>query len=47
MRKAAKEKKVKVVPVWLGILVFLLAFGTGVVSKFAISPRWAKAYSVQ
>lgn len=46
MRKTGKEKKVKAVPVWMGILVFLLAFGAGVVSKFAIQPAWAKEYGV-
>lgn len=47
MRKTVKEKKVKTVPIWMGILVFLLAFGAGIVSKFAITPGWMKKYSVQ
>ena len=46
MSKAVKEKKVKAVPIWMGILVFVLAFGAGVASKFAIQPGWAKEYSV-
>ena len=46
MRKAAKEKRVRTVPIWMGILVFVLAFGAGVASKFAIQPGWAKEYSV-
>ena len=46
MRKDAKEKRVKTVPIWMGILVFVLAFGAGVASKFAIQPGWAKEYSV-
>lgn len=29
-----------------GILVFMLAFSAGVVSKFAIQPGWAKAYGM-
>ena len=33
--------------VGVGILAFLLAFGAGVVSKFAIQPGWAKEYSVK
>ena len=37
----------KALPVWMGILVFLLAFGTGIVSKTAIKPAWSKEYSVQ
>lgn len=47
MRKAVKEKRVKAVPVWMGILVFLAAFGAGIVSKVAIQPAWSKDYSVQ
>lgn len=47
MRKRTKKKRVKAVPVGIGILVFILAFIGGVVSKFAITPSWAKEYSVQ
>ena len=47
MSKAVKEKRVKVVPVWMGILAFLLAFGAGIVSKTAVKPAWSKDYSVQ
>lgn len=47
MRTRTKEKKVKAVPVGIGILVFVLAFVGGVVSKFVITPSWAKEYSVQ
>ncbi len=47
MRKAKKEKQVRAVPIGIGILVFILAFVCGVVSKFAIKPSWAKEYSVQ
>lgn len=46
VKTTAKEKKVRAVPIWMGILVFLLAFGAGIASKFAISPSWAKEYSV-
>ena len=41
-----KDKKVKVMPVWLGILVFILAFIAGIISKVAIQPSWAKKYTV-
>ena len=47
MSKAVKEKKGKTVPVWMGVLAFLLAFGAGVASKTAVKPAWSKAYSVQ
>ena len=40
-----KEKKVRIMPVGIGILFFLLAFGAGVVSKFAIKPAWAQKYA--
>ncbi len=46
MRKAAKERKGKTVSIWMGILVFTLAFGAGIASKFVIQPSWAKKYSV-
>ena len=42
MSRNKKEKKARTVPVWIGILVFLLAFGAGVVSKVAIKPSWAQ-----
>lgn len=47
MRKGTKEKRVRAVPVGIGILLFVLAFLGGVVSKFVITPSWAKEYSVQ
>ena len=47
MSKTTRAKKVKAVPVWMGILVFLLAFGVGAASKVMIKPRWSKDYSVQ
>ena len=47
MNKTVKKKRVKVVPIGMGILVFLLAFGAGMASKAAIKPAWAKEYSVQ
>ena len=46
MSKMKKEKRKRAVPVGIGILVFILAFGAGVVSKFTIQPSWAKNYSV-
>ena len=47
MSRNRKEKKVKAVPAGIGILVFILAFGAGVRSKFAIQPSWTKEYSVK
>ena len=46
MSKTKKEKKVRAVSIGLGILIFVLAFGAGVVSKVAIKPAWAKKYAV-
>ena len=45
--KQAKGKKVRAVPVWVCILVFLLAFAAGVASRFAIKPAWTRKYSVK
>ena len=47
MNKVKRGKKVRAVSVGVGILAFLLAFGAGAVSKFAIQPGWAKEYSVK
>lgn len=47
MSRAVKEKRGKTVPVWMGVLVFLLAFGAGAASRVAIKPAWARDYSVQ
>ena len=47
MSRNRKGKKVRAVPIGLGILVFIIAFTTGVVSKTAIHPSWAKQYSVE
>ena len=46
MSKTKKEKKVRAVPIGLGILIFVLAFGAGVVSKVAIKPAWTQKYAV-
>ena len=45
--KKAKGKKVRAVPVWIGVLFFLVAFAAGVASKFAIKPAWTRKYSVK
>lgn len=37
----------RIVPIWVGMLVFLVAFIAGVVSKFAIQPSWVKEYNVE
>lgn len=47
MSKAKKEKKVRAVPIGIGILIFILAFGAGVASKFLITPSWTKEYTAQ
>lgn len=33
--------------IWLGIVVFLAAFGAGAISKVAIKPSWVKDYSAK
>lgn len=47
MNKNKKGKKVRVVPVGIGIIVFVLAFAGGVASKFLIKPSWTREYSVK
>lgn len=41
------SKRQRIIPIWLGIVVFLVAFIAGAVSKFAIQPSWAKEYSAK
>lgn len=45
-KKEKKEKKKKVMPIWLGVLIFVLVFFAGVVSTFAIKPAWQTNYLV-
>lgn len=48
MSRRKKRKKVKkTVSIGAVILTFLLAFGTGIASKFIIQPAWAKEYNVK
>lgn len=47
MINKTKEKRIKIVPILIGILTFLLAFFAGVLSKFIIKPSWSKHYSVE
>ena len=47
MRKAMKERRGKVVPIWMGILAFLLAFEAGAASKAVIKPAWSREYSAK
>ena len=44
MSRSKKKKELGAVPIGAGIIVFLLAFTGGVISKFAITPSWAKEY---
>lgn len=47
MSKTQKEKRVKVVPIGIGILVFMVSFIGGVASKFVITPSWSKKYNIE
>ena len=40
-----KEKRKRIMPIWLEILIFVLGFFVGVISKFAIKPAWQAKYS--
>ena len=44
---SSKGTKKRAVPIGLGVLVFVLAFGAGALSKAVIKPFWSKQYSVQ
>ena len=45
--RVKKDKKVRAVPIGIGVLVFIVSFFVGAGSKLAIQPSWAKKYSVQ
>ena len=47
MSEEKKEKRKRIVPIWVGILTFIAAFFAGVLSKVIIKPAWAKEYSVK
>ena len=47
MINKTKEKRIKTVPILIGLLTFLLAFFAGALSKFIIKPSWSKNYSVE
>lgn len=47
MSRKRREKKVRAVPVGMGIFVFAIAFLGGIISKFAVTPSWSKKYSVE
>ena len=47
MSREKKEKRKRAVPIWVGVLVFVLAFVAGVMSKSLIKPSWSKEYSVE
>lgn len=47
MSKTKKKKKVSIVPIGTGIMVFIAAFIGGAVSKFAFTPSWSENYSIK
>lgn len=40
-----KEKKKRIMTIWVGVLIFILAFLAGMISKVAIKPAWQAKYS--
>ena len=46
MNKSKKEKRKRIVPIWVGIVVFVISFAAGVVSKGLIKPSWSKKYEI-
>jgi len=43
--KEKKEKKKRIVPIWVCILIFIGAFFAGMISKVAIKPAWSTKYT--
>lgn len=41
-----KMRVKRVMPIWLGIIIFLFAFLLGALSKMVIKPSWSKKYQV-
>jgi len=46
-KKEQKEKRKKVIPIWVGFLIFIGSFLLGVISKAVIKPAWSLKYSVK
>ena len=42
-----KEKRDRIMPIWFGILIFVISFLLGIASKLFIKPAWSKNYSVK
>lgn len=40
-----KEKKKRIMPIWSCVLIFVLAFSAGMISKVIIKPAWQSKYS--
>ena len=43
--KEKKEKKKRIVPIWVCILIFIGAFFAGMISKVTIKPAWSTKYT--
>ena len=43
--KEKKEKKKRIVSIWVCILIFIGAFFAGMISKVAIKPAWSTKYT--
>lgn len=42
-----KNKGDRIMPIWFGILIFVISFLLGIASKLFIKPAWSKNYSVK
>ena len=42
-----KNKGDRIMPIWFGILIFVISFLLGIASKLFIKPAWSKNYSVE
>lgn len=43
----SKERRKRAVPIWVGIIIFIVAFGMGLASKVLIKPSWSSEYSIK
>ena len=45
--KEKRERRKRIVPIWIGILVFIGAFIIGILSKLLVQPSWMTDYSMK
>ena len=46
-KRKNRERRKRIVPVWVGVLIFIGAFILGAASKIMLKPAWSKNYAVK